>query len=312
MTRALSSLNAFVIGIDISHYLMGLEKSPEKCSYPAADFEMLSKYVQKKLNCEEYVVPFLVGYSSDATLVYAVLVQAPATTFQCAIGLGFCPDLPLSKPMCRGSGLEWKTDPKGKGYTFLPAPNLQPDWIVFQGNIDEVCSLSQAKNFVKQIKKAEIIPLPKVGHGFSVQKNWLPQFKETFQKITAPVSPNPSTLEADTLKDLPLIEVSADNSRSNLLAVHITGDGGWGVRDEFHLTDWVSGSHSNHELAVRPEIEKLKDMKILCFYGQDGQDVLCSELPPELVTAISLKGGRRIGGDFDPIVQKILKVMATL
>jgi type IV secretory pathway VirJ component len=405
MARALSSLNALVIGIDINYYLKELEKSTEKCSYPAADFEMLSKYVQKKLNYEEYVIPVLVGYSSGATLVYAILVQAPATTFQGAISLGFCPDLPLIKPLCRGNGLEWETGPKGKGYNFLPAPNLQPEWMVLQGDIDQVCSLSQAKSFVKQVKGAKIIPLPKVGHGFSVQKNWLPQFNEAFLKLTSIASANPPALEEGTLKSLPLIEISADNSQNKLMAVHITGDGGWGVTDkgigeglvksgipvvglnslkyfwtrrtpdetagdlqkiilhylkkwnkeelvmigysfgadvmpflinrldpavrakvkllvllgashqaafEFHLTDWIGGSHSNDELAVRPEIEKLKDIKILCFYGQDDQDVLCPELSPELVTAISLKGGHRIGGDFDPIVQQILRVTATL
>ena len=404
MARALSSLNALVIGIDISHYLKELEKSPEKCSYPAADFEMLSKYVQKKLNCEEYTAPVLVGYSSGATLVYAVLVQAPATTFQGAISLGFCPDLPLSKAMCRGSGLEWEIGPNGKGYSFLPAPDLQPEWLVLQGDIDQVCSISQAKSFVKQVRGAKIISLPKVGHGFSVQKNWLPQFKEAFLNMTTTTSLNPSAVEAGILRDLPLIELSADNSQSNLMAVHITGDGGWGVTDkgigeglaksgipvvglnslkyfwtrrtpdetagdlqkiilyyltkwkkekliligysfgadvmpflvnrldpevrskvkllvllgashkaafEFHLTDWIGGSHSNNKLAVRPEIEKLKDIKILCFYGQDDQDNLCPQLPPDLVTAISLKGGHRIGGNFDPIVQQILGIMET-
>ena len=42
MARELATLDALVVGIDITHYLKELESSNEKCSYPAADFEELS------------------------------------------------------------------------------------------------------------------------------------------------------------------------------------------------------------------------------------------------------------------------------
>ena len=100
MARELASLDALVVGIDIIHYLKQLESSTAKCSYPAADFEALSQFVQKQFNYASYVTPVLVGYSSGATLVYATLVQAPTTTFRGAISLGFCPDLPLTKNFC--------------------------------------------------------------------------------------------------------------------------------------------------------------------------------------------------------------------
>ena len=48
MAKALASLDAVVVGIDINHYLKELGISSEKCSYPAADFEMLSKFMQKR------------------------------------------------------------------------------------------------------------------------------------------------------------------------------------------------------------------------------------------------------------------------
>ena len=82
MARALADMDALVVGINILVYLEKLESSDEKCSYPAADFELLSKAVQQKLGFPEYVTPSLLGYSSGATLVYAVLVQAPPGTFR--------------------------------------------------------------------------------------------------------------------------------------------------------------------------------------------------------------------------------------
>ncbi len=109
MARELSLLDSLVVGVD--NYLRELAKSNEKCSYPAADFELLSKFVQKKLDFPMYMTPVLVGYSSGATLVYATLVQALSNTFRGAISLGFCPDLPLTKPLCGGSGLEWELGP---------------------------------------------------------------------------------------------------------------------------------------------------------------------------------------------------------
>ena len=48
MARELAALDALVVGVDITYYLKQLESSPERCAYPAADFELLSKYVQKK------------------------------------------------------------------------------------------------------------------------------------------------------------------------------------------------------------------------------------------------------------------------
>jgi len=139
MARELARLDTLVVGIDIRHYLHALAAAREECSYPAADFEALSQYLQKKLDFPSYTPPVLVGYSSGATLVYATLVQAPPTTFLGAISLGFCPDLLITKPFCKGNALAWKAGPRGKGVIFLPAKNLESPWIAFQGTIDQVC-----------------------------------------------------------------------------------------------------------------------------------------------------------------------------
>src|SRR5919108_4336596 len=106
MAQELASMDVLVVGIDIRDYRAALARASEACSYPAAEFEALSQYVQKRLGFARYTPPVLVGYSSGATLVYATLAQAPPNTFRGAISLGFCPDLLLSRPLCKGSGLE--------------------------------------------------------------------------------------------------------------------------------------------------------------------------------------------------------------
>lgn len=230
MAQALAAQDALVVGVDLPHYMQQLEGGSQPCSYPAADFEALSKFVQKTLDFPVYIPPVLIGYSSGATLVYATLVQAPPTTFRGAISLGFCPDLPLRKPFCRGSGLEWEPGPKGKGVSFLPAANLEAPWVALQGTIDQVCAPTATEAYVKQVRNGEIVLLPKVGHGYSVPKNWMPQFQQAFARVVTHAEVAPRAVVPE-LPDLPLIEVPAAAKGGKLLAVMITGDGGWGVTD---------------------------------------------------------------------------------
>ena len=232
MAHELAALDALVVGVDITYYLKQLERSSEPCVYPAADFELLSKYVQKKLDFPQYLTPVLIGYSSGATLVYATLAQAPGNTFLGAISLGFCPDLALSKPLCRGSGLQWTKGPKGKGYSFLAATHLAVPWIAFQGTIDQVCNAEKTETYVKQVNQGKIVMLPKVGHGFSVPKNWMPQLKKEFAQLTQQRSEKPIQLPAGELTDLPLVEIAARGSASDYMAVFWSGDGGWAELDK--------------------------------------------------------------------------------
>jgi type IV secretory pathway VirJ component len=226
MARELASLDALVVGIDIVRYLKHLGSSSEGCAYPAADFELLSKFIQKKYDYPGYVIPILVGYSSGATLVYAVLAQAPPNTFQGAISMGFCPDLLLPKPLCQGSGLKWEIGPKEKGFIFKPAQHLQSPWIALQGTIDEVCDPQVTEGFVKGVNTGRLVLLPKVGHGFSVPRNWLPEFRNEFQRMATSPDRPPQPARA-ALQDLPLVEVPAETPAGDAMAIIISGDGGW-------------------------------------------------------------------------------------
>ncbi len=239
MAGALASDDTLVVGIDIVHYLKSLSTSKEACVYPAGDLETLAKYVQEKLGLAAYHPPILVGYSSGATLVYTALVEAPKS-FPGAVSLGFCPDLNIKKPLCKGDGLEHKTGPKGKGFIFLPKKSLKTPWIVLQGDIDQVCNPVETKDFVNQVGSARLIKLPKVGHGFSVQKNWMPQFKDAIREIeghdTTPRSVAKAVADTESnavveTGDLPLVELPNASSHGNLMAVIISGDGGWASID---------------------------------------------------------------------------------
>jgi type IV secretory pathway VirJ component len=232
MAQRLSAKGAIVAGIDIRHYLAALENAREKCVSPAVDFENLSHYLQAKLGIKSYLQPTLVGYSSGATLVYATLAESPDGLFKGALSIGFCPDLDLKKPVCKGSGIEAtpRHDAKGalKGVDFLPAKQLSGRWVSLQGEIDQVCPAPLTQKFIASVPGAEIVLLPKVGHGYAVEKNWVPQFESAYARITQGAAARPPAALPAPVADLPLTEVPATGGASDpRLAVFLSGDGGW-------------------------------------------------------------------------------------
>jgi type IV secretory pathway VirJ component len=234
MARALTNMGAVVIGVDIRQYLGALGKAALRenapCQLIAGDFENLSHQIQKEIGMFVYHVPVLVGYSSGATVVYAALVQSPPGTFAGALSMGFCPDQDFAgAALCPGAGLHY-THGKKSDLIFEPAKTLRQPWIAFQGQKDQVCSAAAVDAFAADTTGAEVVRLPLVGHGFSVERNWMPQFLEAYRKITLRVETPP--VRPPEIGDLPVTEVHAESNASDELALLITGDGGWAGLDQ--------------------------------------------------------------------------------
>ncbi len=236
MANILADQGALVAGVDITRFLKNLADTQEKCVYPAADFEALSQFIQQHYQLTDYTTPVLVGYSSGATLVYAAMVQAPGNTFAGAMSLGFCPDLEFPKPFCREEGLEAAPLENGKGWSFLPAPNLAHPWVVLEGLIDKVCDPASTADYVAKVPKGRLISLDHVGHGFSVPKNWEPQFRTAYSSLTnSPVRPAATpaaSVDTTAAPKLPLVELPASDSTNTTLAILLSGDGGWSSFDQ--------------------------------------------------------------------------------
>src|SRR5436305_276598 len=180
----LAGMDGLVDGVDIRHYMKASTANPGKCWDPGTDFADLGKAIEKRFGYTTRVKPVIVGYSSGATIVYAAMMQAPPHTFSGGLSLGFCPDLIVNHPICKGRGLSWTDDAHGKGVDVSPAKGLEDPWIAFQGDIDQICTPEDTRTYLKQVNNRELVWLHKVGHGFSVPKNWMPQFKEGFAKVT--------------------------------------------------------------------------------------------------------------------------------
>ncbi|HKE43860.1 MAG TPA: AcvB/VirJ family lysyl-phosphatidylglycerol hydrolase [Steroidobacteraceae bacterium] len=241
MARALAARGALVAGVDIRHAIKVPPLHERGCIYPAAQFEQLAHTLEARFALPHYQYPLLVGYSSGATLAYALLLQAPAGTFSGALSLGFGPDLETPTPLCEENLLRTEvrhTPPPG--YDMQPVESTPARWIVLQGDLDQVCDPKRSHDFVTPIANAQLVMLPNVGHGYSVPKNWMPQFLSAYDSLSQDAqssAASTTTSSGASLGDLPLIEVPATGTPGDSFAVILTGDGGWAGLDRGLATD---------------------------------------------------------------------------
>ena len=240
MARHLADEGAVVAGLDVRHYLAEIASHPGTCRYMAADFEDLSHRLQRELKIDSYLVPLLYGYSSGATIVYATLVQSPPGTFGGAVSMGFCPDQKFGGvPLCPGTGAGLHYEPGEKGaVVFAPSPDLTDRWVAFQGEIDQVCGAGAVRDFVAKTGHAQLVELPHVGHGYGVERNWLPQYQQVYHELVAQAAP--VVIKSAEVSDLPLTELPVSTAATDApLVLMLTGDGGWagldrGMADAFN------------------------------------------------------------------------------
>ncbi len=399
MAEKLADQNAMVVGIDINTLFRNMAKINRKCLYPAGDFQQMAQYVQRKMGLAQYHIPILAGYSSGATLVYVLLAEAPINTFSGGISLGFSPDLDFPKPFCKGALLQSKPKKNKKGYLFMPVTRLDLPWIVLQGDIDKVTDPTIAQKFVKNVADAKFVMLDGVGHGYSVYKNWLPEFLNAYKEIATDEKVDPE-VSASRVKDLPLVEVPETGTSGDVLCILISGDGGWASIDQglsktlaesgiptaginslkylwnrktpqqtaidlqrvaqyyllkwkkdkvifigyslgadilpfmlhnlpenltkmtqlaaflspsktvdfqFHLSYWIGGGSGKNYLNVLPAIESLKDIPLLCMYGDDETDSICPQITMPNAHIVAMAGGHHFDGNYKGLADQILK-----
>jgi type IV secretory pathway VirJ component len=231
VARILVDHGAIVAGISTPKLFEQLDSSNDACVFPDGDLENLSHYLQGYARLNTYHTPLLVGYSSGATLAYAMLAQAPHGTFAGAITLGFCTDLELEKPFCRGEGVHFLNRRRHEGMDLLPA-KTPLNWVALQGAKDEVCEAGAAQRFADHVPNAQFVLLPDVAHRYAANGPWRSSFVAAYEKLGAThvsaLPPPPASLA-----DLPLIEIKpSDTPNAGAFAILLSGDGGWAGLDK--------------------------------------------------------------------------------
>jgi type IV secretory pathway VirJ component len=75
----------------------------------------------------------------------------------------------------------------------------------------------------------------------------------------------------------------------------------------FHLAEWL-GKDSKDTLPVRPELETLRGLPLLCSYGEAEEKSLCRELDPSLAHIHPRPGNHIVGKNYGKIVEEILQL----
>lgn len=179
MAQTAADVGYWVAGFSTPAFLKAIEAGGSGCSDAAGLLGTIGAKVTAELRLPSGWRPVLIGYSSGATIIYAALAQAGDDRFGGAMTLGFCPDLLVRQPFCSGAGLTADKQTKPPyGIVFNTVPKVAAPWIVLQGEIDQVCNPPATETFVKQVEGGSVIMLPKVGHGYSVPRNWMPQYRQ--------------------------------------------------------------------------------------------------------------------------------------
>ena len=82
---------------------------------------------------------------------------------------------------------------------------------------------------------------------------------------------------------------------------------GHSIDFKFGLHDWFGGKPKPTEMETVPEMQKLRGMKILCFYGLDDKDKPCASEVLDFVASVPVQGGHGISGDGVDVVAAIMK-----
>lgn len=250
MAKSIVKLGALVVGVNFKSYIKNINGYKVKCYYPAADFEQLSLFIQKKYRIKQYLKPILVGYSAGASLVYGILAQSPDNTFKGAITLGFCPEIEIDKPLCKGKSLRQHVIKEGEAYYLEACEKLSAPFFVLHGMNDQVCSYAETKKFMQNLPWGELVSLPNVGHGFFVEDDWLPQFIESYKKVILAPSYTQQKVDQNTLLkeqglvplpgDFPITVIPSAINDTLPVAFMISGDGGWTNFDQ-SLSEAIAG-----------------------------------------------------------------------
>ncbi|HEX8213830.1 MAG TPA: AcvB/VirJ family lysyl-phosphatidylglycerol hydrolase [Longimicrobium sp.] len=74
---------------------------------------------------------------------------------------------------------------------------------------------------------------------------------------------------------------------------------------EFRVRQWWTRS-SAPSRAVRPELEKLRDLRVLCIHGQGDENGACPEMATSGATVVELRGGHHFRGDYPRLKRIVL------
>lgn len=230
--QVLLETGAVVAAIDTPALLERFNRDGASCVMPEGDVENLSRFLQGYARLPAYYPPLAVGVGAGGSLAYAMAAQAPEGTFSGAVSIGFCPSLPLNKPLCKGEGVYFKSRADKSALTLLPDTAMRTPWLALHGAKDRTCPMAASQAFVAKVPSSHWVSVAGVGEDLLTTPAGLASYQLAYRRMATEVST--SRLSADVgaeVGDLPLVEVPSGVA-SDTFAVLVSGDGGWAGLDK--------------------------------------------------------------------------------
>ena len=123
LMRALLDRQAIVVGIDLPRYLRQLGESTRSCAYTVSAIESLNRQLQRAAGLDDFRPPIVTGRGLGGTLALGIAAQSPNATLGQTIALDPEAALPLRKPFCTPAPRVAKGDGFVYGLKTGPLPN---------------------------------------------------------------------------------------------------------------------------------------------------------------------------------------------
>ncbi|MFT4191850.1 MAG: AcvB/VirJ family lysyl-phosphatidylglycerol hydrolase [Comamonas sp.] len=242
LAESLRRQGVLTAGIDLPKMAAALRKDKADCLGPQGDLDNFSRFLQARYQLARYHQPVLVGNGTvGAAIAYGALATASHDTFSGAVSLGFAPDrvvLPL--PLCkkdyaslthalpRAAHADHKASPAraGHAYRFLPTAQLDDPWLVFPG-ADGAPALA---SFASTVPHATLMPTVITADTTPAEIEGPLASAFTRLQPSQEVTATPPA----AVSDLPLVEAPPTSTlrEHDLLAIMLSGDGGWAGIDK--------------------------------------------------------------------------------
>ena len=210
--RQIAAAGHSVIVLDWSVASAAASAANEPCHFLVGDLEGFIQQTQTKLAYPKYVPPVVIGIGEGADAAYALLAQAPSLAIAGAIGIGRTGKLQVKGSFCNEVS-EVRLDQAAE--TYGPKEDTNGWW----------------RSVVDSSEVAEIDFAKASSGGTAKHPNTVIVTKQADQteRIEAALAAASSIVSKDAtapLVDLPLTPLKSDKP-SDVLAIIISGDGGW-------------------------------------------------------------------------------------
>jgi phosphatidylglycerol lysyltransferase len=209
---ALAHDGALIVGVDLPAFLRRLDAHPdEACHNVVGDIESVSRQIQRERGNVFYRTPIVAGLGEGGALAGAILAQAPAATIAGAVAYDPTAAVRTRAPLCATP--KASAAPEG-GFTYGPSPTLPGFWVAgFPAGRDTP-------------GRRHITALQAAGTPIDIAELHSGSAPEALVELLRPRLAPGTAAPTEGIADLPLIELPAEH-RGPLLAIILSGDGGW-------------------------------------------------------------------------------------